>query len=281
MRRLLMILVTTLVATAAIAHEWGEGGNCTSRNFGFDGRRAVVREETIEAASLRTVAVRNAPVSITGGNTRGYTITVCKAAVSEADLAAIQVAVEGGALVTRGPADTDDWNVTYRIAAPNGSTLDVETRNGPLSIKDLDATLNVRLKNGPLSLRNVGGTVDAEAENGPISIKGGSGTMRVSAANGPISVTLDGDSWQGGGLEASTTNGPLTVKVPKSFNSGVVVEAEGRGPISCRAEACQGQSVPRARDWDDDRPRKFELGRGPQVVRLSTVNGPLTIKDAE
>jgi hypothetical protein len=117
-----------------------------------------------------------------------------------------------------------------------------------------------------------------------VSIKGGSGNMKVQASNGPISVSLDGSSWEGGTLEASTRNGPLSVKVPRSFNSGVLVEAEGRGPVSCRAEACEGQYRARHRGgWsdDDEIPRRFEFGRGPQVVKLSTVNGPVTIKDAE
>jgi hypothetical protein len=74
----------------------------------------------------------------------------------------------------------------------------------------------------------------------------------------------------------------VSVKVSRGFNSGVLVESSGRGPVSCRAEACAGQMRSNDRDWDDDdTPRKFELGRGPQVVKITTVNGPVTIKDAD
>jgi hypothetical protein len=285
MRRLVLTLALTLVATGAYAGGgWNniDGDDCSSRGWRIDGRRAHVVEESFDAPSLRTIKVSNAPVKVTGGNARGYTVTVCKAAADQADLAQIKVSVEGGQLVTRG-LDHDDWMVSYRIDAPNGATLDVETRNGPLAIRDFDGTLNVRLKNGPLALSDVRGNVDAETTNGPVSISGGSGTMKVTASNGPISVNLEGGSWEGGTLEASTKNGPLSVKIPRSFNSGVLVEAEGRGPVACKAEACEGQYRANQRGWDDDddEPRRFEFGRGPQVVKLTTVNGPLTIKDAE
>lgn len=284
MRRLILTLALTLAATgAAYAGSWTtiDGDKCDSRGYRFDGKRAHVAEDSFDAPGLRTIEVRNAPVKVEGGHARGFTVTVCKAAVDPADLANIRVSVEGGKLVTRGP-DHDDWTVSYRITAPNGATLDIESRNGPLAIQDLDGTLNVRLKNGPLSLRGVGGDVDARTTNGPVSISGGSGNVKVSASNGPVSVNLEGGSWQGGTLEASTQNGPLNVKIPRSFNSGVLVESEGRGPVNCRAEACEGQYRSMRRgDWDDDEPRRFEFGRGAQVVKLSTVNGPLTIRDAE
>lgn len=284
MRRLGLTLALTLLATGAYAHGFNniDGDRCNERTFHIDGRRAQVEEESIDAPSLRTIAVKNAPVKVEGGNARGYTITVCKGALDPADLAAIKVSVEGGKLVTRGP-DHDNWAVTYRIDAPDGAVLDIESRNGPLGLRDLDGTFTIRQQNGPLALHDVGGTVDAETTNGPVSISGGSGNMKVRASNGPVSVNLEGGSWEGGTLDASTQNGPLSVKVPRSFNSGVLVESDGRGPVSCRAQACEGQERARRRGgWsDDDTPRRFEFGRGPQTVKLSTVNGPLTIKDSE
>ena len=286
MKRLVLTLALTLVATGAYAHGWNnvDGEDCSSTGFRFNGRRAQVAEETINAPGLRTVNVSNAPVSVKGGTGRGYTITVCKAAADAADLDRIQVSVENGSLVSRGP-DHDEWSVAYRIEAPNGAQLDIESRNGPLAIRDLDGTLTIRSKNGPLSLHNVGGTVDAVTTNGPVSLHGGSGSVKVKASNGPISVTLEGGSWVGSGLDASTSNGPVSVKVARNYNSGVLVESNGRGPISCRAEACEGQYRARSNrrgDWDDDdEPRRFEFGRGPQLVKISTVNGPLTIRDAD
>ena len=138
-----------------------------------------------------------------------------------------------------------------------------------------------RTKNGPLSLRNLSGNIDATTNNGPISIDGGSGTMKAQATNGPLSVSLDGTSWNGE-LDASTKNGPVTLKLPRGYSSGVVIETSGRGPVSCRAEGCARFEALRSDDdhrrWNDE-PRRIELGSGPTHVRLSTVNGPVTVRD--
>lgn len=50
---------------------------------------------------------------------------------------------------------------------------------------------------------------------------------------------------------------------------GASIDAE-----TCRAAACRSGN----RDWDD-RTRILRLGSDPVVVRLSTVNGPVTINE--
>ena len=55
---------------------------------------------------------------------------------------------------------------------------------------------------------------------------------------------------------AVTTVVRLTSRRAASFRSGVVVESEGRGPVSCRAEACRQAR----RTWDDEDNRRIELG---------------------
>ena len=161
-----------------------------------------------------------------------------------------------------------------------GARVDLEAGNGPISVRDFDGVLTAHAQNGPLALKNVSGEVDASTSNGPISVSGSSGTMKLAASNGPLTIGLDGTGWVGGGLEAATKNGPLTLKIPRGYGSSVVVEKRGRGPISCRAEGCGRVADLDARDWSDE-PQTIELGSGPAAVRLSTVNGPVTIKERE
>ncbi|HEU4522811.1 MAG TPA: hypothetical protein VFT12_12465, partial [Thermoanaerobaculia bacterium] len=109
-----------------------------------------------------------------------------------------------------------------------------------------------------------------------VSISGGQGDIRLQATNGPVSVKLSDTFWNGN-LEATTQNGPVSLKLPRGFRSGVLVEALGHGPVSCKADGCPDV---RLRSYDEDeRPRRIELGSGPQVVRLSTVNGPVTVRE--
>lgn len=282
MRRLAIALTVTLAATAAYAHEGHDHRSsaveCSERNIHFGDERTYVKQEVINASSLRSLkaAVTNAPISFEGGNASGYTITVCKAATSQALLDQIRVSLDGNELKADGPDEgrKERWTVMYHVRAPRGADIDVDAENGPVAFRDIDGKVVARAENGPLSLANVEGNIDAETTNGPISIDGGSGTMKVKASNGPLSVDLDGSAWNGT-LDASTKNGPLTVKVPRNFGSGVVIEAKGHGPISCRAADCE-------RGWrsdDDGEPRRIELGSGPATVHLSTVNGPVTVKD--
>jgi hypothetical protein len=289
MRRLLIALASLLVAGAALAgdhyrqHSFsniGDADECDGRHFRFNSRSSYVAEETIEAGNLSSlkVSTENAPIKVVGGNRGGYTILVCKAAELEEDLGKIHVTVSGGELRADGPTD-NDWIVAYRILAPDRANLDVETRNGPISFRDLKGTVNASVSNGPVSLENVDGEVDVTAKNGPISVDGGSGNFKVRASNGPLSIQLDGTSFNGT-LDATTHNGPLSVKLPRGYNTSVVVEARGHGPISCHAEGC-GKARSNSDWWDDNdnSPRRIELGNGPENVHISTVNGPVTIRE--
>lgn len=280
MRRLALVLTVAVTAATASAHEpdfirRSSAEECSERNVRVSDERTYVKKEIIDGSRLRSLkaTVTSSPISVEGGSTSGYQITVCKAAEALADLDAIRVTLDGDELKADGPAHKR-WTVLYHIRAPRGAELDLTAQNGPLSIRDLQGNVVARAKNGPLSLENIDGNVNAVTTNGPISVSGGSGTMKVEATNGPLSITLDGTSFNGS-LDASTKNGPLSVKVPRGYASGVVIESKGRGPISCRAADCD-------RGWrsnDDGEPRRIELGRGPANVHLSTVNGPVTIKD--
>jgi hypothetical protein len=286
MRRTLTALGLILLAAGAYAgnHTYtniGDADECNGRSFRFNDHRAFVAEETIDAANVSALKVSadSSPVSVYGGNARGYSITVCKAAEFAEDLDDIHVTVSGGELRATGPS-RHDWTVAYRILAPDRADLDVDSHNGPVSFSDVNGSIVAHLANGPVALHDIDGTVDVTTKNGPVSIEGGSGNIKLRATNGPLSVRLDGASFNGT-LDASTQNGPLTVKVPRGYATGVVVEARGHGPISCRAEGCSGRAVGNDddEDFDNDRPRRIELGRGPESVHITTVNGPVTIRE--
>jgi hypothetical protein len=281
MRRLTLTLAL-IAATSTFAHDsLMRDDRCTAHNFRFgDDHESYVEEQTIEGGSLRALkaAVAHAPITVQGGDR--YSVKVCKAAARQSDLAKIDVRIEAGELKVSGP-DHRRWSATYIVTIPRGGSINVETTNGPLSIRDVDGDVEAHAQNGPIAIRNARGSVTAETHNGPISIQGSSGTMKARANNGPLSVHLDGNGWSGD-LDAATKNGPLTLKLPRNYGSSVVVETNGRGPISCRADGCDRNSG----GWDaeDGRwnaPRKLEFGRGTANVRLSTVNGPVTVRNSD
>jgi hypothetical protein len=266
---------------------------CSQLDVTFDGDDGARAEEELPAANLRSLKLNtshNGGVRVVGWDRPTYAVKACKAAAFGNTLSQIRTTLNGNEVRTDGPDEGGDrWVVVYIVRAPRNATLDLQARNGEISLYEVNGTVTARAQNGPICLRNSSGSIDAQTQNGPIALVGGSGNLKLVAQNGPISVKLSGTSWTGGRLDAQTNNGPLTLKLPRDYASGVVVESDGHGPVSCRAEGCRDEMIrayDKSRDDDDDdndfdgnTPRRFELGRGTQVVHLSTHNGPLSVKD--
>lgn len=255
---------------------------CSAMRVQFDGERAPVVSQNVAIGNVRSLRIRsdqNGGIRVIGSGTGGYAVTACKATGLSSDASQVQVNVNGNEVSATGP-DSDNWVVYFIVQTPRSATLDLTATNGPIGVHEFDGTLTARAKNGPLGIKDSTGTIAASTVNGPISIEGGSGNVKLSATNGPLAVKLAGASWLGGSLDASTQNGPLSLKLPRAYRSGVVVESLGHGPVSCHAEGCAA-ALRQTDDYDDDRPRRIVLGSGASVVHLSTVNGPISVKDRE
>jgi hypothetical protein len=283
MRRILAI-VFSIAALPLLARSHNRDVTINTRDFDepitrcdqievyYDGDRVPMIEEDVPAAGLRSLRIhssRNGGVRVTGWDQSSYSVKACKAGNARVSSRGDEISAE----IPEG----DDAIVYFIVRAPRNGSLDLQALNGELGVHDFTGTLSARTTNGPISLSSVNGTITAEAHNGPITFKGGSGVVKLDATNGPITVKLDGDAWLGGSLDAHSHNGPLSLRVPNDYRSGVVVESDGHGPVSCRTEAC-GRA---RRTWDDDTPRRIELGSGPAVVRLSTVNGPVSVREQD
>ena len=290
MRRPLVFLAALAMAFPLFADnrsvsfndESGLATDCSAMSARFDDQRVPVLSEDVPVGNvraLRVTAAQNGGIRVIGSTSgSAYAVHACKAVAPGVEAASVRVTFNGNEVTATGP-DNDDWTDFFIVQTPPNATLDAFAKNGPISVRDFTGTLTANTQNGPLALKNAAGTIEATAKNGPISISGGSGNVKLAAQNGPISVKLDGTSWEGGSLDASTHNGPVSLKIPRGFHSGVVIESLGHGPVSCKAEDCLTSRQTAADDWD--RPRRIELGSGAQVVHLSSVNGPVSIKDRE
>lgn len=257
--------------------------DCSDLRIRFDEEDAVVRSEThmlskAEAPVLKVHPHANGGTQVVGWDNANYSVTACKAVApgndAEGMLSQIGMAVESGTVSTHGPSGDHDWTVYLLIRAPKSAAMELETMNGPISIYDVDGKLTAHAQNGPISLHNISGDADVKAQNGPISIESSSGNVRIRTENGPIDVNLNGTSWNGSGLSADAQNGPVTLHVPSGFQSSFVVESTNHAPMSCQASICGSAR----KTWDDEH-RRIEFGSSPAVVRLSTVNGPVSVED--
>lgn len=272
-------------AERTITIDGGDGSGCSSVNMHFGDRITARGEETItlsrrDAKGLVLEGSRNGGIIVRGADVGEFKVTACTAAVGDDDssarsvLSRIVLRSSGGRVTIEGPPG-EHWTGFLIVTAPKDADLSVEGSNGPVSLTSLAGTLSVKAANGPVSLSNLTGSVDVEAANGPVSLKGSSGDIRIHAVNGPLTIALTGTRWEGKGLEADAKNGPLTLKVPDGFATGVRVETSSHSPFSCRAAACEG-----ARRQNGNRTRLFEIGNESATVRISTSNGPVSIVDA-
>ena len=242
-------------------------------------RPMVREEETLEGtgSTFRAALSEHGHVIVRGWDQDRTSVVACKAAGGTSEGAAREilqktsVTFRDGTLSLTGPSDME-WVTYFLVRVPRRATLDLSATNGSIRVDDVAGSVRARTVNGPVSLTGCTGDVDARAENGPIALRGDAGKATLHAENGPIEVTLTGNRWRGESLEASTQNGPLSLKLPAAYASGVEVRASGYGPVSCEAEACRQAS----KTWDEGSHR-ITFGASPVAVRLTTVNGPIAI----
>ena len=128
--------------------------------------------------------------------------------------------------------------------------------------------LRVVTSNGPLSVHGVTGRMDLRAHNGPVDLGGLGGDVRARAENGPLAVRLSGSRWNGEGLDAETTNGPVDLSLPDGYRA-TLTAGTVNGPMDVDVPlTVRGRF-----------PRQFttELGGGGAPVRVVTTNGPVHI----
>jgi DUF4097 and DUF4098 domain-containing protein YvlB len=146
-------------------------------------------------------------------------------------------------------------NVEYTLNVPRGASIE-----------------EISLINGGLDIEGIAGTVHASSVNGRVVAGGLTGPVNLSVVNGSLEAKLDrlNDS---GEVTLSAVNGELAVILPSDSNA-VVRASTVHGQISndFNLPVREGEYV--GRDLEG------RLGRGGARVRLSNVNGSISIRRA-
>ncbi len=166
-----------------------------------------------------------------------------------------EVTIETGATIKdKGPHTfgNQGWSVSYHLLVP----------------RHLAATF--RTSNGGLSLTALNGAIEGETTNGGLHLENLAGDVHVSTTNGGIHAILDGNTWQGTGLRASTINGGVSVSVPHPYSAHLVASTVNGG-ISLDVPGASASSVHR-NSIDTN------LGSGGPTLSFQAVNGSISIK---
>ena len=246
------------VASAHDGHEWGDWADCDRmKDHRVKHCSETISEWDADGATLRVDAGQNGGVSVVSWDkdmVRVQATLVVRADTEEEaeELAAdVEIRLEKQLIVASGPESERDrhWSVFYRVWVPKETDLDLIAHNGGVGVKGVSGKMRLSTHNGPLSLHDVSGDVLGRTQNGPVSVE------------------LEGDHWQGKGLDAETKNGPVTLRFPEDY-SAVLESGTRNGP------------------WDVELPVRVkrgkwfttELGKGGAPVRVVTSNGPLSIE---
>lgn len=166
-------------------------------------------------------------------------------------LGAVRVNAAGARVTAEGPARDGNrsrrgWSVSYRIWAPRQTALDLVAENGGVSIHAMQGDARFTTTNGGVALDDV------------------SGRMVGRTANGGVNVRLSGARWEGAGLDVETTNGGVTLTVPRDYSAALEVSTVNGGLRS---------DFPVTLPGGRGRQLRTTLGSGGPLLKVRTVNG--------
>ncbi len=261
MRLFSLLLFLTLIALPAAAQRTiADDAWCTEDNNNYDAERACeVREFTL--APRRTLSVdagKNGGIRVEAWDRDEVLVRARVQAVGEdrdevRRLVAESEVETDGTIESRVPrSGRDAWvGVSFRLMVPRASNLDLEARNGGISID------------------GVTGQIRFDTQNGGVSLDGLGGDVRGRTTNGGLSVRLTGDRWDGYGLDARTTNGGVKLVVPDGYSADLET-----GTINGRMRI----DFPVMVQGDVGRRVQTTLGDGGPPVRAVTTNGGVNIE---
>jgi hypothetical protein len=147
----------------------------------------------------------------------------------------------------------NDVAVRFTVALPRGVPVDASTVNGALEIDGVSAP------------------VEAATVNGKISVNTSVGPVQASTVNGSIEAVMR--SLTGGDIKLTTVNGSVSAGLPRKINANIDAETvNGRVETDFPVKITGKIST---------RHLRGVIGNGGQTLRLTTVNGSVTIHEAD
>lgn len=166
----------------------------------------------------------------------------------------LRIETDGDRIRSDGPSTRrrSGWAVSYEVWMPRKTNVDAETQNGGITAEGIEGRLYLDAVNGGITLRDVAGDVRAET------------------TNGGATAVLSGTTWRGGSLDLSTTNGSVTLEIPRGYNAELETGTVNGGmnidfPVTVRGTIGRRLTT--------------RLGTGGPRIRAVTTNGSVRIRE--
>ena len=260
-----LMFFVAMPGTPVLADNWKkieDSSWCRDNSSFFSRSVCEVRELFIDEAweKITVDANPNGSIKVEGWDKDSIMIQarVQANAGSEEDaeeiISEIDIETDGNRICADGPkyfGSKKSWSVSYSLMVPLKSNLKLSALNGGISIADVSGDINARTVNGGIELKGLSGDVEADT------------------LNGGITVELDGDRWQGSGLEARTTNGGIKAEVPEGYSADLKASTVNGGIRVDFPVKVQG--------WIKKN-IETTLGDGGAPVVFKTVNGGVSVE---
>jgi hypothetical protein len=159
--------------------------------------------------------------------------------------------------------DAPDLDDSRRYRRFVGATLVIDA--------PVESNLTARATHAPLRIENLRGRLDIDGAHGPVHLSDIGGDVRARVQHGPLHVELSGRQWQGAGLDAEATHGPLVLQLPRDYGAQLELGAE-HGPFDI--------DFPITVTRFDKSRIATTLGAGGPRIRAFAAHGPLSVRTA-
>lgn len=244
--------------------EWCDDVSSYRHEAHCEAREAVV---VLDDGLLRLDGVKNGGISVWGDDRQDVLVQALVRVWNADDeeearevAESIELEFDGHELSADGPrrSGRPSWGVSYRVWVPEETDLDLETYNGGIKIEGVSGEIDFRTYNGGVNLEDLAGEVRGETHNGGVSVE------------------LTGDTWNGRGLDVSTKNGGVELRIPENYSADLRTgTVNGRVKSDFRLDEDH-------RDWRrGHKPKKvhLELGEGGPEIRVTTKNGGVRLRE--
>jgi len=257
-----LCVAATLQAQSVAPHpcnDNSDGHSFMTHFFGGD-QICEVRSSTFPLAGGHlNVRGQNGGIDVIGEDRQDIALEVSLTARagSQSEAASIlhEINIETGATVeAHGPKTfgNRNWSASYKLHVPHRLAIELHTLNGGIALTALN------------------GSIRGETTNGSVHIENLAGDVHLTTTNGGIHADLEGPTWQGSGLSATTTNGAVKVSVPSHYSAHLVASTTN-GRTSLELPVTEQSGVHR-HSIDTN------LGSGGPTVSFETTNGSISIQ---
>lgn len=250
-RRWILTLAACALGASVHAQSWEVSADQSWCDRDDSRGDCEVRTTTLDgwSGTLDVDSGGNGGIAVSGDHPSGVEVTAKVRTWKSVDPGEVTIEVDGGTIRTDGPSG-GDWAVSFRIAAPSRTDLELRAINGGIKIEGIEGRMRFSTRNGGIALKNVAGDV------------------KGSSMNGGVSVKLDDSSWYGEGLDVETKNGGVSLTIPEDFSAELQIGTVNGTIHTDFPVKVQGRLTNRL---------DVRLGGGGAPVRLMTTNGGVRI----